>query len=96
MEENKNYEGYLVRLKGISVPLDDKIMFSRIEAGIKRRPRRTNLILAGALAMLFLSFIVYFIGRPYFSGDSVTLAEYVFQQKDANSDSIMDYVLADR
>ena len=96
MEEHKNYSEFIDRLKAVEVPLDDRMTYSRIEARINRRPHRANLVLAGALALLFFCFTVYYIGRPYFNGGSITLAEYVFQQNDSNTDPIMDYVLADR
>ena len=95
MEKN-DYESYLAGLKGINVPLDDKIMFSRIKERIKKRSYQTRLALAFAVTAISIGLLTYFNADSFLPSGSEIFSDYIFQQKDASSDSIIAYVLADQ
>jgi len=96
MEEHKEYEDYLARLKGRSVPFDDKEMFCRINARINKRPRLTGLILAFAFIALSIGLLTYFNADSFLPGGNGIFSEYIFQPKDVSADPIMAYVLIDQ
>ncbi|MFA4967019.1 MAG: hypothetical protein WC624_02220 [Candidatus Margulisiibacteriota bacterium] len=89
------YEEYLEKLKDVKAGFDEKKLYSRIESGISRRSYKPQLAMAGALAVLIFS-IFYYNSHFYTPGDGGTLADYVYQQNEPNSDPVMDYVLADQ
>jgi len=90
-----NYEDYINRLKGAKAELDGGKMYSRIEIKIAGRARRNRLLMGGALGLLLIGSVIYFNVRPYLSGGSETLADYVFQQNEMNGDQILNYVFMD-
>jgi hypothetical protein len=96
MGKRMDYENYIKKLKEARAPFDDAGMRARIETRVNRRTQPARLLLAGALAVFLISFMGYLYGRYYAPGGNETLAEYIIQQKDASSDSLMSYVLADQ
>lgn len=89
------YEEYLNKLKKVDAGFDEGKLYHRIEAAVNHRSYRAQLVMAGALAVMIFS-IFYYNSHFNMPGDSGTLADYVYQQNEPNSDPVMDYVLADQ
>ncbi len=90
----KDYEGYLKQLKGTAPGFDDEKMYSGIRKKIARRSYARRTLAGFSLAILFI--IAFYIGsHPGLFSGSETLADYIFQQKDVNGDSIMSYVFSE-
>jgi len=88
------YERYIDRLKKMKVEFNDRKMHSRIETEVNGQARRLKLAVEGALALLLISFVLYFNVSPYLFGRSATMSEYVFQQENANGDPVMNYIFS--
>jgi hypothetical protein len=89
-----DYEGYISQLKGAVIKFDDGRMQDKIKSRLAGRSPKLRLALGGALLILLIGSLAYFIGRPYLPSVG-NLEAYVFPQESLNSDLIMNYVMVD-
>ena len=85
----REYEGFIKKMKEAEGKVDYSQMFSRIEQKIHAAPK-VRLTLAGALALLLISFIAYFaLLSPQPNGD--LLMSYVFEPEEIDG-PLLEYV----
>ena len=87
-----DYKDYISRLKESGGEVDYDRMYSKIRGRLSSRPR-TRLVLAGALALLFISSALYFNSVILSQNDEVFMS-YVFEQESIEG-PLLSYVFED-
>lgn len=91
MAEDKEYGGFIRRIKEYQAPFNDQVLLAEIESRLAPNVLPVRLALAGALMIMLIGLAGYWVNLNQTSG-RLTMADYVFQPEIAGDNVVINYV----
>ena len=91
----RSYDEYINKLKKSEFEANYDKMYAQIEDKIEQKAPRFKLALASAIAVLLISFALFYNYSAYYSEEGELLSSYINEQEEINGNMVFDYIYSE-